>query len=747
MKKLALGVGAALSFWSGAVGAEDAIAKLKRERPSARVELDQAGHLRSLRDPGVKRYPGEAKDAARAYLRDLGPVVPGEYGEPVLRSVAGREIVHFPAVSGGIPVLGRGLSVSLAPGGRPSLLWLAPHTPSAPETLASTPSPSTQHSARLSPEEAAQNARRSARFSAGAYAEPELVLLPLGDSQRLVYQVFVSENFSAWKVLVDAETGKTWLRVPVSVSARANVYEIGPGEDGDVPPSIADLPAITSNTAGGGMLNDFVRAQNCGAPFTNNLFTCTPQGSAVEDANGDFFFDPVFEPGAEFLNDSFAQVNLFFQANRIHDFFQSLGATDELGQIRFLDGTCCQTLDDPLPSIANVHFGDDIPGFNNAFFTGSAIVFGSGSQRDFSYDADLIYHEYTHAVISFGIQGFFFDTLGLSSSGGGLNEGTADIFSSLFLDDPELAEFAGFGQFRTIENVLRYPNDLEGEVHGDGEIWGGAFWEIKDRLEGEFGFSKEETRDLLARIYIATLFGLPTPASDFGDAARVAIDFAAEIGTEEGLGNDLESLFRETFVSRGILRANGEKEERVVSLNEPVGPPTTTCGNFGIEDAYCQFTFGPEPGSDFMPGILQYKLTIPPGQEALLRVDTLNFNLRKEPFRVFVREEEAVRFLFSGNRLFIDADDDLRSVTGSTLLVKRSNLSSQDKTFFFAIGVERDTVGFGVIATVSEPVFSEVSLDFTGGCQSEPTRPLSWTPLAALLAGLYLARRRFSRPS
>ena len=133
-------------------------------------------------------------------------------------------------------------------------------------------------------------------------------------------------------------------------------------------------------------------------------------------------------------------------------------------------------LDAPMPT--NI---DEI-GSCNAFFDGSSINFyaeGGGCHATAKIP-DVVYHEYGHAI-----NGDRYNGLGWGGgmSNGGLNEGFADIWAISLTESPVL----GFGWDlldpnvyvrRYDQNRKVYPQDLAGEVHADGEIIAGAFWDL-----------------------------------------------------------------------------------------------------------------------------------------------------------------------------------------------------------------------------------------------------------------------------
>jgi hypothetical protein len=64
---------------------------------------------------------------------------------------------------------------------------------------------------------------------------------------------------------------------------------------------------------------------------------------------------------------------------------------------------------------------------------------------------------------------------------GATHEGMADVVSAMIEDDPRVGRgFFGAGSvLRNLNNSNRYPDDISGQVHNDGLIIGGAFWDLR----------------------------------------------------------------------------------------------------------------------------------------------------------------------------------------------------------------------------------------------------------------------------
>ena len=119
----------------------------------------------------------------------------------------------------------------------------------------------------------------------------------------------------------------------------------------------------------------------------------------------------------------------------------------------------------------------DEAGSCNAFYSGSINFYaeGNGCQATANIP-DVVYHEYGHAINDYRYN----STSGMWN--GALNEGFADVWAISLTETPVL----GYGWDlvdptifvrRYDQNRKVYPQDLVGEVHADGEIIAGCFWD------------------------------------------------------------------------------------------------------------------------------------------------------------------------------------------------------------------------------------------------------------------------------
>ena len=180
-------------------------------------------------------------------------------------------------------------------------------------------------------------------------------------------------------------------------------------------------------------------------------------------------------------------------------------------------------------------------GQDNSFATDhpkDELRFGKGGVDD-AEDAEVILHEYGHAI-HFS-QNFSF----ASEEAGAISEGFGDYWaadvSDIVAPTPDPACVADWDStsytsttphcLRRVDTNLHYPDDLNGEVHHDGQIWSRALWDIRGLLghveadtiilNGQFGFPGT-TMTALAQSTVAAAQSL------YGASAANAVTAAFE---------------------------------------------------------------------------------------------------------------------------------------------------------------------------------------------------------------------------
>jgi hypothetical protein len=122
---------------------------------------------------------------------------------------------------------------------------------------------------------------------------------------------------------------------------------------------------------------------------------------------------------------------------------------------------------------------------NNAYFvpgTGELLFGDFAGNRPSARSADIIYHEFAHAVTDAICR------LGRSptpnTAARGMSEGYSDYFQASAFDNPRFGDFVtnrAAGHRDLNRPGLRFAPQFQGEEHATGEVWGSILWGIRGR--------------------------------------------------------------------------------------------------------------------------------------------------------------------------------------------------------------------------------------------------------------------------
>ncbi len=484
----------------------------------------------------------------------------------------GESITHFAQLHHGLPVIGRGAAVRLSASGDPIL--------TAVDLQGDLPS------SAFPGITAAVAARASAGVAIGTVtaSDAHLVVWPLmGGGSRLAYVVLPQVPAGipfAPRFVVDAQTGKILEARDLVQHANAMMYRTNPTKSPTLE-SLA-LALAPSAAAAGKLTNDFVTSANCidrktvksvsfsGVPL--KVHVCEIEQVATANAEGDFNYTPSDVAGAlESRSDEFSEVAMYYHTTRAYAFFRGLAGTPEAQVV----------VDKPLRVVANLQIPAGISTgniaaasdpnialetFSNAFFSpaggglgaifeqlyglkGGGLWFGQGPQRDYAYDGDVVYHEFTHAVVDKTLQlaAWHVDARGAIDSPGAMNEGLADYFSSALTGDPDVGEYASkdisqnSGVIRTLANKDKCPSAVIGEVHFDSTLFSGALWEARVSLP------EADRTKFDAALYKAMRTSPGNGDLGYDDLAKL---FAATLATDLPAG---KTALETAMTGRGVL--------------------------------------------------------------------------------------------------------------------------------------------------------------------------------------------------
>ena len=246
---------------------------------------------------------------------------------------------------------------------------------------------------------------------------------------------------------------------------------------------------------------------------------------------------PAYSPDNTFLydrhDDRFEQVMAYYWVTQAQLYIQSLGF-----------GVTRRPINKESQDIRINQYGIDN---SYSWDKHDVLRFGKGGVDD-AEDAEVILHEYGHAMMDSQMTPFGYGT---SVEAGSIGEGFGDYWaatvSNVVAPTPEPACIADWDSvsyttqtphcLRRIDLDLHYPQDLNGSVHHDGQIWSRALWDIRNAL----GNVKADT------IILEATFGF-APDTTMPAAAQVAVNTAQSL-----YGKSAARAVQAAFQARGIL--------------------------------------------------------------------------------------------------------------------------------------------------------------------------------------------------
>ncbi len=220
---------------------------------------------------------------------------------------------------------------------------------------------------------------------------------------------------------------------------------------------------------------------------------------------------PAYSPSNTFLynrhDDQFEQVMAYYWVTEAQKYIQSLGF-----------GSTRRPINKTSQDVRIDQWGQD----NSFSWDKHAVLrFGKGGVDD-AEDAEVILHEYGHAMQSSQVANF-----GTTEEAGAIGEGFGDYWaatvSNVIAPTPDPACIADWDStsyttsvphcLRRVDTNLHYPQDLDGKVHDDGQIWSRALWDIRGVLgnvkadtiilEAQFSFAPDTTMPAAANATVA----------------------------------------------------------------------------------------------------------------------------------------------------------------------------------------------------------------------------------------------------
>jgi hypothetical protein len=395
------------------------------------------------------------------------------------------------------------------------------------------------------------------------------------------------------------------------LSARAEVFDRSP-LDGD--PQDVELAGLGSCSV---LEGGYAQAFQCGGQGDVHAaaFCAARRHEATSDSDGDFLFPP--HNGS--FEDPFAEVQAYHHVTTFSRWLE------ERFGFRWRCGA-----QQAIRVYVNLDWPDAFYGDTDGDVQGCGdITLGQGA-IDFSYDAEIIYHETAHAMVdaTAGLGGPFIgmaaDALGLNLMPTALNEGFADYFSASYSGDPQIAEYIGHAygasSLRSLDNARTCPADINGEPHNDGLILSGALWSLRQRL----GAQKAD------QLAYGTLLSLP-PDADYPVIHDALCDAAFALATAGVMTADDVAAVRAEIgpAGRDFLSCSRIRTVEAVA----VGAPRPTI------EAYAPPTY--PQYLPRLPASLQWKVTVP-ADSARLKLYVTPSSSQEVSWTVYLRRDEPV---------------------------------------------------------------------------------------------------------
>lgn len=316
-------------------------------------------------------------------------------------------------------------------------------------------------------------------------ASPELLVLPVPQSateveHHLVWRLTVRTEspLGAWMTHVDAHSGEILWRYnnvhfafEGDTETDAQVYGICDGVTAKPMPyvnmEVQGVGSATTDANGEWYIAGGGASGTVGATLYGPYIDMNNYGGAEAAFSGTATAGVPFTIDWDDSNSRQDERTSFDAINQVHDFFELFAPGFGYSNTRIncyvnrSDGYC--------------------PG--NAWWNGTINFCAAGS--GFANTGELqgvVHHEFGHGV-QWSILG--------SQGNEGLGEGNSDILLNLMCLESIIGR--GFyegnclGGIRDSDNILQYPEDLNGSVHHDGQIIAGFHWDFWEQMEAAYG--------------------------------------------------------------------------------------------------------------------------------------------------------------------------------------------------------------------------------------------------------------------
>jgi Zn-dependent metalloprotease/uncharacterized protein YjdB/fibronectin type 3 domain-containing protein len=385
----------------------------------------------------------------------------------------------------------------------------------------------------------------------------EKIILNKDNKNYEVYKVNISYMEPAianYDVYVEAHSGKV-------IQTESNIRYDGAvtGSGTDVKGTTRTLNLYQSGTSY--QMKDITKSATSDiVTYSLNHGTSPSNGALV--SNSTKYFTTV---------DHRASVSAHYNAGKVIDFYKRLFNRNSLDN----NGMVIKSY---------THYGNS---YNNAFWSGSEMVYGDGDGRTFTYlsgDLDVVGHEMTHGVIDNTADLYY------HNQSGALNESMADVFGVLISTYDKYSVASGKSwtfntadwvvgddiytpgktgdALRSLSNPTLYDqpdhmNDYESSSDDEDGDWGGVHTNSGITNKAAYLIAKSIGMEKTARIYYKALVNYMSYYTNFEGAKDCLVQAAADL---YGTNSTVVAAVANSFAAVGIGQA---------WVNDPYDPNDT----------------------------------------------------------------------------------------------------------------------------------------------------------------------------
>jgi Zn-dependent metalloprotease len=344
-----------------------------------------------------------------------------------------------------------------------------------------------------------------------------LVVYGGGEAPALAWEVTISTVGPTWHAFIDASTGDL-LSAPEDI----NRYVDGTGQVFRVNAVVATQNNTLSDqndAASAVPLSAYsivpLRGLDGGGQLDGIYVSSSRTRKRASSSTNTFVFDRS--------DDGFSETMGYYYIDYAERYIQSLG---------FLNVNNRQQV-----------FGVNKLKVDNSFYSPQKkeITYGIGGVDD-AEDAEVILHEYGHSIQDDQVPDF-----GSSHEAGSMGEGFGDYWAASVaaqlsggFQDACLAEWDATSYsatnppcLRRLDGTKHYPEDLDGEVHDDGEIWSAALWQVRAAI----GATRADKAILQAHFLL-------TQTASFNQGANALVTAALNLGYTTAQVNSIRKILQ-----------------------------------------------------------------------------------------------------------------------------------------------------------------------------------------------------------